>query len=160
MKIHLKQNLIKYNKIKMGNIKLFLLTLLISFSIIFCDYKGVPEERIFSLDGGLELNVFDVLKEDEFYLKLHGNPTTGYSWFLNQNSDKENLLALNLNEYNSSQDFVVNSHPERMVGVGGDYFFKFKGLKEGSYNLKFVNKRSWEPNPINQKFVVIDIKSK
>jgi len=141
-------------------LKLILIFLLTYISLFNCEYKGVPNERIFNLENEKELNEFDAGVEDEFFIRIHGNPTTGYSWFLKENSDKENLLALNLNEYNSSEDYETDAHPDGMVGVGGDYFFRFKGAKEGSYNLMFVKKRPWEQNNIAEKYVRLNIKSK
>lgn len=139
---------------------LSLLALMALLPLTTCGYKGIPDERIFSLENENDLYSFEAGVEDEFYIRIHGNPTTGYSWILEENSDKENLEALNLNEFNSSMNYETNAHPEGMVGVGGDYFFKFKGLKEGNYNLRFIKKRVWETSPIAEKFVLLSIRAK
>ena len=131
---------------------------LASLSIILCDYQKVPEERIFSLDNKQDLNEFDVKEGDEFFIKIHGNPTTGYAWYLNENSNRDNLLALNLNENNSSTNYETDPHESGMVGVGGNYYFKFKGLKTGQYNLLFVQKRAWENYNIAERFVLLNVK--
>lgn len=143
--------------------RLLILCLLALFALlpfIACEYEGIPNERIFSLENEHDLNTFEAGVEDEFFIKIHGNPTTGYSWILDENSNKDILQALNLNEYNSSLNYETDQHPEGMVGVGGDYFFKFKGLKEGNYNLKFIKKRAWESSPVEEKFVLMSIKAK
>ena len=113
---------------------------------------------IFSLENEKDLNTFDAGLNDEFFIKIHGNPTTGYGWYLMENSNKEDLLALNLDENNSSENYETDAHPEGYVGVGGDYFFKFKGAKQGQYNLLFVKKRIWEQNVISEKYVVVNVK--
>lgn len=128
--------------------------------LITCGYKGISEERIFSLENSKELNTFQAGVQDEFFIKIHGNPTTGFNWYLEENSDKANLEALNLNEYNSSENYETDAHPDGMVGVGGDYFFKFKGLNEGNYNLRFIYKRAWEKSPISEKFVLLNVRAK
>lgn len=137
-----------------------ILALLVVAPFAVCDYKGIPEERIFSLENSKELTTFEAGVADEFYIKIHGNPTTGYSWILEENSDKDNLKALNLNDFGSSENYETDAHPEGMVGVGGDYFFKFKGVKEGSYNLRFIKKRVWEKSPVDEKFVLLNIRAK
>lgn len=91
-------------------------------------------------------------------IKIRGNPTTGYGWFLVNAGDVDiNVLKpLNLNQYNSANDFVVDEHPTGMVGVGGYYHFKFQALKAGQdLKLKFVNKRPWEEQ--NDREVIIKV---
>ena len=85
----------------------------------------------------------------EFNIKIAGNPTTGYSWYLNNEDElkKGGVQPTNLDEYKSA-DFVENDHPEGMVGVGGKFDFKFK-LDEGKKNvpdIKLCYKRPWEKN--------------
>lgn len=142
-------------------VKLFILSVIISaiFAIIRCDYKDVPDQRIFDLDKDIEKEAyeFNAGVNDEFYIKIHGNPTTGYSWYLSENSDKENLLALNLSDVDSSADYQVDPHPPGFVGIGGTFYFRFKGLKEGNYNLFFVKKRIWEKTNISERLVIINV---
>ena len=141
----------------MAKLILIALWFIILTACISCDYQDVPEERIYSLNSNENIFEFSTVLEKEFYIKVRGNPTTGYGWYLSENSDKENLLTLNLDEYNSCNDYVVDKHPEGMVGVGGNYYFKFKGLKEGNYNLMFIKKRAWEQNNIAEKRVVLKV---
>ena len=93
-----------------------------------------------------------------FSIKIRGNPTTGYGWYLeNVNSiDRNTLEPLNLNQHNSATDFVTDPHAEGMVGVGGSYFFKFRA-KQAVENLKltFVNKRPWETT--NERVATVNV---
>merc|ERR1712151_1006830 len=104
---------------------------LIMMSFVKSDFKGVPEERIFSLDSPIA--DVQVAAGQKFVLKVAGNPTTGYGWFLGKDNSNDNLKCLNLDKYNSSEDYVVNQHPEGMMGVGGVYYFIFVGDVKGSY---------------------------
>jgi predicted secreted protein len=84
---------------------------------------------------------------DIFTVKIRGNPTTGYSWFLqNINSiDTSAIKPLNINEKGSSQMYVSDQHEEGMVGVGGYYYFIFKALGSNvNITLKFKYVRTWE----------------
>lgn len=141
-----------------------LLTFSISFlaclAVIACDYEGITNERIFSLDNEQESNTFQAGIEDEFFIKMKGNPTTGYSWFLAETSNKDDLVALNLNDVNSSKNYESSPNPAKLLGSGGVYYFKFKGVKEGNYSLMFVKKRIWEQNSIDEKFVHLNIKGR
>ena len=128
---------------------------LILMSFVKSDYKGVPENRIFSIDQPIKDITVD--QDDIFCIKVAGNPTTGYSWFLNENSDENNLKALNLNKYKSSEDYVINKHPEGFVGVGGVYYFNFKGVQKGNFNLLFVNKRPWEETNAKERRITINV---
>ena len=85
----------------------------------------------------------------EFNIKIAGNPTTGYSWYLNNEDElkKEGVQPTNLNEYKSA-DYVQDEHPIGMAGVGGIFDFKFK-LDEGKKNVPDIRlsyKRPWEQN--------------
>lgn len=96
----------------------------------------------------------------EFSIKMAGNPTTGYGWYL-QNSDKlakSALKATNLNEYNSTDNYVSENHTPGMTGVGGYYYFTFKPISKTNENapvdVVFVYKRPWETDV----FRTLDIK--
>ena len=128
---------------------------LIMMTIVKCDYKGVPDERIFSMNALIK--DFRINIDDEFIIQVAGNPTTGYSWYLDNNSDETHLEALNLNQHKSSKDYEVNDHPVGFTGVGGVYYFRFKGVQKGTYFLLFINKRIWEKTNLKERRVTIHI---
>ena len=135
-----------------------LITLSILSASILCDFLGVPVDRIFSLDQNDPLN-FTVKPNNEFLLKVRGNPTTGYSWYVSAISDESNLKCTNLNQWKSSENYVVDPHEPGFVGVGGTFYFKFQGNKEGNYDITLVKKRPWEPEPIQTKNIKVQIKN-
>ena len=105
--------------------------------------KTFPKDRIVSLDS--EISEFTVKKDLDFICKIKGNPSTGYGWFLSKNNSLNGKLnCTNLNQYNSTKDYIVNEHPSGWTGVPGYYYFMFKGLEAGKYDLEFYNKRPWE----------------
>jgi inhibitor of cysteine peptidase len=94
-------------------------------------------------------------KNWEIQLKIHGNPTTGYGWYLSEESiyNKSQLEPANLNEYNSTDDYQSDPAPQGTVGMGGSYKFKFHTLDSGTNKLTFINKRPWEKEDVG-KFTV------
>ena len=97
--------------------------------------------------GNAELKIED---NKEFNIILEGNPTTGYSWFISnpENFKKSNVVeALNLNEYNGSEDYIQDACAPGLCGVGRKYCFKFKvnnGAGKELPKLVFEYKRAWE----------------
>lgn len=90
-------------------------------------------------------------------VKIQGNPTTGYGWYLDnqENLDTSVIKPLNLDEHGSTRDYQTDPHPPGFVGVPGSYFFKFQPLKAGAnVNLKFIHKRPWMPNEDIKKATV------
>lgn len=77
-------------------------------------------------------------KDDNFTLRLRGNPTTGYQWLY----EVEDPSVLTVVDEGYAQDDVDG----QATGVGGTYRFSLKGLKDGHTTVTFVYKRSWETN--------------
>jgi predicted secreted protein len=96
-------------------------------------------------------------------VKIRGNPTTGYGWYLENADtlDRSILNPTNLNEYNSCKDYITDNHPQGYVGVGGYYYFKFKPLKEtNSITLIFNNKRPWENKAVRTVELLVTVVNK
>ena len=66
---------------------------------------------------------------------LNSNASTGYSWYLAQNSD-ETVLNKTGNEYISPQT--------TLVGAGGKDEWTFKALKKGNSTISMGYSRPWE----------------
>ena len=94
--------------------------------------------------------VITVSKAKNFSIKINGNPTTGYGWYLENalTIDKNLLKPLNLNDVNGTDDYVADVKPAGWVGGGGYYFFKFASVNEGQVALTFSNKQIWDPSTI------------
>ena len=84
---------------------------------------------------------------------MKGNPTTGYAWYLSQNSISSypGLRSINLNQYNSTDEYysdVSNSNPP-LMGVGGTYCFKFQYQNMNSSSLNFEYYQIWDKKVAN-----------
>jgi len=69
-----------------------------------------------------------IKKGDTFYLKLRGNPSTGYSWKLD--------LSKGLNIL--SDDYTQDPAPEHFHGVPGTYQWEMKAVTSGSQQVKGI----------------------
>jgi len=135
--------------------------LIIAFALvstIFSQYKDIPIDRVFNLDKSNDGDEFTVGMDKEFTFKIRGNPTTGYGWYLAEEiQEDDSLLAINLKEDRSTKNYEADPAPEGMMGVGGSFYFNFKGKRAGTYPLIFVHKRPWETESINQKAIKVTV---
>jgi inhibitor of cysteine peptidase len=74
---------------------------------------------------------------------LESNASTGYSWYLAQNSDGS-VLDNTGNEYVAPQT--------TLVGAGGKEEWTFKALKEGTSTISMGYSRPWESTPPAETF--------
>ena len=85
--------------------------------------------------GELEYDSYTIEAKmgDMFSIVLDANPTTGYQWEVEFDSDNIQLID---REY-------VTSSKEPLPGTGGYETFNFFALKPGNTNIKFSYLRSW-----------------
>ena len=85
---------------------------------------------------------------DDFFVILEANPTTGYQWEVDFDSDYLEL---------TNREYVTPS--SGLVGAGGDETFNFLALKSGQTEITFSYLRSWEKDisPIEEKIYQITI---
>ncbi|MEI6708929.1 MAG: protease inhibitor I42 family protein [Methylococcales bacterium] len=77
---------------------------------------------------------------DSFVIRLNENPTTGYVWAIDVQTE---LLVLQRSDYVS--DAQPNTHGAvHIVGGGGKRSFTFVAPKSGVATLKLKHWRSWE----------------
>jgi predicted secreted protein len=74
---------------------------------------------------------------------LDSNASTGYSWYLAQNSD-ETVLNKTGNKYVAPQT--------TLVGAGGKEEWTFKALKKGNSTISMGYSRPWESTPPIETF--------
>jgi YVTN family beta-propeller protein len=79
---------------------------------------------------------------DIFYLGLPENPTTGYSWELNLSQG----LVL-LSEKSILTDLPLSTQEVGICGMGDFHLWKIKANSGGSYHIKGIYARFWEPDP-------------
>ena len=98
-------------------------------------------------------NVFTVKKGLQFKIKLAGNPTTGYSWFLlNLKNVTESKFISNVdtNEDGSAggyvPDEIVDENGTPLDGAGGNFYFTFEAEAKTSepVTLLFSYQTPWE----------------
>lgn len=79
----------------------------------------------------------DGVTAEKTHLKvvLEENPTTGYTWALDEYDNK--VLRLDNDSYETTGK-------EGTLGAGGIHTYNFTGLKEGDVTLIFRYYRSWE----------------
>ena len=128
--------------------KLFLCLILL-LGLYNCEtYEGVRVIEISrNANGQNEVDV-SVKEGEEFALKLRGNPTTGYSWFLlNPNDVTDSLQASNVSAEGTAT-YVPDSNDPMLVGGGGAYYYKFKAVKVANEPkvLNFLYQRAWLKN--------------
>ena len=120
----------------------------------------------FTMKGGK--NELEIEQNSEFNVELEGNPTTGYSWILEDIDNIKNskvLTILNLdNEINTSSTYVQDACQDGMCGVGGTFIFQFKVNQVNDGNelpkLNFGYRRPWEKEVKEYNKVEIILKLK
>lgn len=94
-----------------------------------------------------------------FSVKMVGNVTTGYNWFLNQEASDANAVACtNLSEMGTgeyvSQQPQTGGLPGMMVcGAPGFSVFNFQIKEAGEHKVVLEYKRPWEAEPIKTKVI-------
>ncbi|ORX41843.1 hypothetical protein BCR36DRAFT_170522 [Piromyces finnis] len=114
------------------------------------DYVEAENVVSFTQKGGVQ--ELEVKKGLNFDVKLSGNPTTGYSWYLDNVNDIEDAIEL----LNGDGDYIQDKSKPGMVGVGGTFIFKFQVKKTDKLpSLRFVYKRIWEETSIATAEVIL-----
>lgn len=90
--------------------------------------------------------VIEVEAGQTFGFSLESNPSTGYSWQAQFDSEFVKLVE---------SVFVEGS--SGLIGAPGHESFKFLALKEGQVDIKMIYKRVWEPDHIDEQIKVINI---
>lgn len=112
--------------------------------------NSVMDKTIIEVPNSEDSWELSASKGDTISVKIRGNKTTGYNWFL-LNADKldKNLVKpLNLKEDSSTSDYKVDDNPNHLMGVGGYFYFDFKIADDAPnqvVELEFSHRRSWEP---------------
>lgn len=135
--------------------------------LLFLKYCLTQDFRVININEfQTEGSYLPVRGGQKFIIELDGNPTTGYSWFL-ENVEKLNnqlLIPLNLNDKNSADFYKKTPGPgeeneARKLGVGGIYHFKFHAneVNSGDEVLHFVYKRPWSTENEVRKTINIKV---
>ncbi len=123
----------------MGNAKTFFL-ILISLILLISLFSCSP--------GNIEIGessngkTISCSKGQYITITLDSNPSTGYSWYVSENSEIGNLKLV-------SQDF--KQQETKKVGAGGRQVFKFKAARKGEATLILEYEREWEKDTPPEK---------
>ena len=78
----------------------------------------------------------DLVVGQEILVKLEGNPTTGYTWELDQDASSGM-------EQVGEPDYGADSSA---IGSGGMFKFRFKAVEAGEHSLQLKYWRTFEPD--------------
>ena len=73
----------------------------------------------FVIEENIEKKDLDINEYSTVSIKLKGNPSTGFGWYLENKEDllKSNIKPLNLNEYLTVE--LSNNEDNKLLGQGG-----------------------------------------
>lgn len=82
--------------------------------------------------GSINLKV-----EDTVVIRLESNPTTGYSWILDEKTDTSIVSVVD-------SEYVKSVKDEELVGAGGHEVLTFKAVSKGKTSIILNYERPWE----------------
>jgi predicted secreted protein len=97
-------------------------------------------------------------RNKDIQIRIKGNSSTGYSWFLDKatSTGLDLLVPSNLDEFNSVSEYIN----DRSRGYGSEEYFNFRFktlVKKGIAQLKFIYKKSWEEEILYKLAVKVKI---
>ncbi|MFC1712573.1 protease inhibitor I42 family protein [Candidatus Poribacteria bacterium] len=96
--------------------------------------KPVQEETFYRVQVG-----------KTFIISVGANPSTGYEWLLEFDSEMLELV---------SREFISDS---RLIGAPGSETIEFMGLEEGQAEVIMIYKRPWEAETLSEQVVSVEI---
>jgi inhibitor of cysteine peptidase len=109
-----------------------LLTLLVALTVTTACSPQQQEVKATIDDNGREMQL---QKGQTLVVTLEGNPTTGYSWEVEEPLDEQVLRQAGEPEFKQESD---------LVGAGGVQILRFEAVNAGQITLKLVYHRPWE----------------
>ena len=113
---------------------------IVLFAIFSC--TGIQFEREYKVNMG-----------EEFVINLKTNPSTGYTWTIEEGFS-DSLLTLQDEEYVPME----NPSNKPRLGAGGTQKWHFQAVKKGTTLLKFVYKRLGAEETSEIKYFQIQVK--
>ncbi len=129
----------------MNSIKFLLLIISLSFSFSRTIKFTVPEN--------LSKAKITVKENALFELKMDGNPTTGYSWFI---TNDDQLKDYGIEPLDLEPDYIPYDTSGTLMGSGGYFSFQFNAGPASSKSkvIKFVYKRYWEESEYDKYLTI------
>ncbi len=132
---------------------------ILKFILTIITISIILSQNIKSIFIPVDISNLDIkIKENtEFELKIKGNPTTGYNWYILNYDELPNLDIICLNKDNTGE-FIYDPNQVGIVGIGGTFTFRFKVNSHNNNfkTIKLIYKRDWENNP-NDLIVSINV---
>jgi len=125
-------------ELKMISLIIFVAVLLVMIGGWFIYVTNSTPSKVTIGDNQPDISI---KKNQEFMINLVSNPSTGYSWSVNDNYDKS-VIGLVSNEFKSADT--------DLVGASGHDQWTFNGLSNGNTKLEFTYGRSWEKDPAQE----------
>jgi inhibitor of cysteine peptidase len=120
---------------------------LILSASLACGCSGSRIQAYSDQEKGIDSSVN---KQFIVLIALESNPSTGYSWQAEYNTEMLELIE---------QTFEPGEYAkENIVGAGGTELFRFKALSKGQTDITFNYKRPWETEVLETKVFTVDIK--
>eukprot|EP00826_Nyctotherus_ovalis_P047755 TRINITY_DN5538_c0_g1_i6.p1 TRINITY_DN5538_c0_g1~~TRINITY_DN5538_c0_g1_i6.p1 ORF type:complete len:144 (-),score=32.80 TRINITY_DN5538_c0_g1_i6:139-570(-) len=130
--------------------------LLLIFCLVYADYTKKGKGRIRIYKQGLTKAERDTTISaaigDRFAIELVSNPSTGYSWYL------QDYKSLSILSTNCTKGYGLYIEPEvssKIMGAAGKERFFFTAQEAGSEKLCFLYKREWEKTFIDRYEVLV-----
>jgi inhibitor of cysteine peptidase len=132
----------------MKNLKMTSMLIMTIFAISMISGVSTADKCI--QGNNIEEKQLTVKLGEKFRIKLESNPSTGYTWLPEFDSE---FLKLVMNKYYSTKE--KNEIP--IVGKPGIQKFTFKAVKTGETKITMAYARPWE-NCIPEKVIIYHVK--
>lgn len=96
------------------------------------------QQVIIDLGDGEGQKNLTLEKNQEFIIRLKGNPTTGYSWVYQATQDDRVAIPAGPERFSPAEG------NDGKVGAGGYFEFPFKTVTPGEKKIVFIYRRPWE----------------
>lgn len=139
------RNTTKINRIVLSVV--LIVVMIIGSGLIYINSSKTPSKIEVSED---QQNI-EIKTGQEFTINLSSNPSTGYSWSVDDTYNKNIISKI-------SNEFVASN--SEMSGVPGKELWVFKGTSKGNTKLNFVYSRQRGNNTsqINSKSFIVTVK--
>jgi inhibitor of cysteine peptidase len=124
---------------------------LVTLALVLIFITACSSSNLVNLTAADKNSQVDVKSGDQIVITLEGNPSTGYTWEVND---------LNTTILEQVGDTVFSSRNPGLVGSVGSLTITFKALKAGTATLTLVYHRPWETgvDPIDTFAVTVTVR--
>ena len=125
----------------MMKLALVLLTAIMLIGAVACSDDG---PKVVTLEADDTGKTIKLSSEDTLDVVLEGNPSTGYTWEIEETENPKLTLM-------GEPQFEAGA---QIPGAGGEFTFRFEVAESGTGNLRLIYHRTWETEPPARTFEV------